>query len=115
MMLEYWVEHYHQVAHRYDVYWRGMTNTQKQAELRARRETMLKNTGVKKESKRVRVKYVGVRKRKQKDATLERNKRLKCERDDSVTQMMELLASASTIGQWVILLMERRRRVQFNK
>ena len=60
MMLEYWVEHYHQVAHQYDVYWRTLSNIQKEAELRARIETMMKNKQAKKESKLIGVKFVGV-------------------------------------------------------
>jgi len=46
MMLEYWVEHYHHVGHRFDVYWRGMTVIQRQAKLRAWREAMMKSLEV---------------------------------------------------------------------
>ena len=71
LMLEYWVEHYHQVAHRYDVYWKGMTDTQKQAETRARIEKMFRNPKVKREVAAVTAKYVGVRKQQKLEKRVE--------------------------------------------
>ena len=40
-MLEQWIEHYHQIGHRYDSQWKGQT-LEKQAELRANREYTLR-------------------------------------------------------------------------
>ena len=99
MMLEYWVEHYHQVAHRFDVYWRGMTDIQRQAELRARRETMMKSPEIGKERSQVTAKFERVRRRTRLDKTLDSKKKIRLERDGAVVIMMNLLASAGNIGE----------------
>ena len=103
LLLEYWVEHYHQVAHKYDVYWRGQTNIQRQATIRARMESMFRQKGTKDEKARVGARFTKVRKRKCLEKTIDKKKKIKSERDDAVNEMMRVLAGAGNIGAMEIL------------
>ena len=99
MMLEYWVEHYHQVAHRYDMYWRGMTDIQRQAEIRARMENRFRDSKTKEEKAKVVARFVGVlRKRKRLEKNVGKDEKVKLEREEAVTKIMEKLANTTIIG-----------------
>ena len=98
MLLEYWVEHYHQVAHRYDCYWRAQPTHQKQAEVRSKMENAFRNVNTKKELRKVQSKYVRVRKRAKSLATVRKEAKINQERDSAVLEMMNVLAGASDIG-----------------
>ena len=76
MLLEYWVEHYHQVAHRYDCYWRAQPTHQKQAKVRAKMENAFRNVNTKKELRKVQSKYVRVRKHAKNLATVRKEAKI---------------------------------------
>ena len=91
MLLEYWVESYHQKAKRYDVYWRGMTAIQRQAEIRARLETTFRTPEVRSEKERIVAAFVGVRKRKRSTHNIEKAEKCKKARLGAVGEMIEKL------------------------
>jgi hypothetical protein len=99
MLLEYWVESYHQKAKRFDVYWRGMTAIQRQAEIRARLETTFRTPEVREEKARVVAAFVGVRKRKRSAKNVEKDEKAKKARHGAVGEMIEKLASAKSMAE----------------
>ena len=97
-MLEYWVEHYHQVAHRYDTYWRTQSSIQIQAEIRARIERRFCLPETKKAHSKIVAKFSGVWKRKRSVQAVGEQDRVNTEREGAMGRMMEMLADASNIG-----------------
>ena len=99
MLLEYWVESYHQKGKRFDVYWRGMTAIQRQAEIRARLETTFRTPKVREEKARVVAAFVGVRKRKRSAKNVEKEEKNKEAQHGAVGEMIEKLTSAKSIPE----------------
>ena len=99
MLLEYWVESYHQKAKRFDVYWRGMTAIQRQAEIRARLETTFRTPEVRSEKARIVAAFVGVRKRKRSAINIEKDEKSKQARHGAVGEMIEKLGNAKTMEE----------------
>ena len=80
-MLEYWLEHYHQVAHQYDTYWRSQSSIQIQAEIKARMEKIFCSPETKKAYSKIMGKFDGVWKRKRSVQAVGEQDRVNTERD----------------------------------
>ncbi|KAL7454029.1 hypothetical protein ACHAWC_005670 [Mediolabrus comicus] len=81
-LIEHWVEHYHQVGHRYDIKWRNQKNEKLKAEIRGRREYTASHPEVLKRKERL---LGNLRKRKTSPhvaAAKAETKRIKIERRD---------------------------------
>ena len=89
-MLEQWLEHYHQIGHRYDQQWKGQ-QYEHQANLRASRETALQQYESKQAAAKMGKYFGGVKKRKRNEAVVMKEEKIKKEREDGVEEVLAML------------------------
>jgi len=93
MLIEHWVEQYHQTAASMERIWESHPYT-KQAEFRARREHMLSHKETTEAEARI-VKSKRAQKRKKSEATVEEKNRIKAGRVEVKDEVQQLIDTAA--------------------
>ena len=93
MLIEHWVEQYHQTAAAMERIWASQPYT-KQAEFRARREHMLSHKETTEAEARI-MKSKRAQKRKKSEATVEEKNRIKAGRVEVKDEVQQLIDSAN--------------------